>query len=249
METKKCNKCNQVKDVNSFYFVKRRNSYHGSCKICVQSSKKKITKLYKPTIFNDLEGEIWKTIPKTNNMYQASNMGRIRSLDRYIIDVNNFKSFKRGTILKAYVKKNDNNEKYYSLTICINNKKKTLNVHTLVFSAFNGFSPTINSKKTVDHKDNNKLNNNIDNLQLITSRENSSKDRKNKTSKYTGVSFRKDTNKWQAQITINKKCVKIISSKSEELCYKAYEIALKNTDNYNGNNVEFRKIIKKYLYV
>ena len=45
-------------------------------------------------------------------------------------------------------------------------------------------------KIVVDHIDNNRLNNHVSNLQLITQRENSSKDRKNGTSQYTGVVFK-----------------------------------------------------------
>jgi hypothetical protein len=42
-------------------------------------------------------------------------------------------------------------------------------------------------------------------LQLITNRENSSKDKKNGTSQYTGVSWNKSRNKWRVYININNK--------------------------------------------
>ena len=55
----------------------------------------------------------------------------------------------------------------------------------------------------VDHKDNIPSHNWLDNLQLITQRENTSKDKKNKTSKYTGVWWHKKRNKWKSAIRIS----------------------------------------------
>ena len=59
-------------------------------------------------------------------------------------------------------------------------------------------------KYIVDHIDNDKLNNNVDNLQVVSNRINSSKDRKG-SSKYTGVCWDKATNKWITKIYINGK--------------------------------------------
>jgi hypothetical protein len=54
----------------------------------------------------------------------------------------------------------------------------------------------------VDHKNNVKTDNRLENLQWMTSRGNSTKRslQKNKTSKYYGVSFRKLTKKWRSDI-------------------------------------------------
>ena len=56
-------------------------------------------------------------------------------------------------------------------------------------------------KFVVDHKNNNSLDNRLKNLQIITHRENSTKDRKRNLP--TGVSFK--GNKYQARIQINGK--------------------------------------------
>lgn len=75
---------------------------------------------------------------------------------------------------------------------------------------------------TVDHIDNNPLNNNVTNLRVITKRENSSKDRKG-ISKYTGVTFNKKSNKWRSQIWINGKNKTLGSFDDELEAHRAYQ--------------------------
>lgn len=79
-------------------------------------------------------------------------------------------------------------------------------VHKLVAEAYLGHLPC-GHNEVVDHIDNNKENNSLCNLQLITNRENLSKDkwRKSPSSKYTGVSYKKQTRKWQSHIRVNGK--------------------------------------------
>lgn len=249
METKICTKCKEIKNISDFHFLKSRNHYAWSCKKCVYSVRPSKAKSFKPTVFLDLKGEIWNNIPNTNNTYQASNLSRIRSVDRYVVDKKERKKYVRGRILKQYLVQDEDKRNYYNVCICIENKKRTTTIHSLIFSAFNGFCPTRESGMVVDHKDNNPLNNNIENLQLITHRENSTKDRKNGVSEYRGVCWRKDSEKWYSAIGINCKQIKIFQSDNEHLCGKAYKIALENIDKYNGNNVEFRKLIKEKMAI
>ena len=60
-------------------------------------------------------------------------------------------------------------------------------------------------KLVVDHIDNNPSNNNVNNLQIITHRENCSKDKRNGTSKYVGVSWSKGMKKWTVNIAFKGK--------------------------------------------
>lgn len=113
---------------------------------------------------------------------------------------------------------------YYTVSLFKFNKKTFTN-HILVAVHFlnhksNGF------KIIIDHIDNNKLNNNVSNLQLISVRENTSKDRKNKTSKYTGVSWYKITNKWKSSIRINGKVKHLGYFENELDASNAYQSAL-----------------------
>ena len=108
--------------------------------------------------------EVWKDIPDLLN-YQASNLGRIRSVEHYI--KSNFKNCKqikrKGRVLKQY------KENYCSITINENGKIKKKLVHRLVASAF---IPNPQNKPCINHKDGNKYNNNIDNLEWCTIQEN-----------------------------------------------------------------------------
>ena len=60
------------------------------------------------------------------------------------------------------------------------------------------------------------------NLQLITNKKNTSKDRKNKTSKYTGVSWHTQSNKWLAQFRENGSVKYLGTFETEEESRDAY---------------------------
>ena len=82
----------------------------------------------------------------------------------------------------------------------------------------------------VDHINSNKLDNRLENLRLISNRENLilGKSLKNKTSKYTGVSFFKRDKKWRASIMINGKINNLGFFKDEYQAHLAYQNALNN---------------------
>lgn len=97
--------------------------------------------------------ENWKDIEGFNGKYQISKSG----------DVKNTETQK---ILTPILKNN-----YYYVSLYKNSKTKSFRINRLVLLYF---SPTDNHTKNIcDHKDNNKLNNNIENLQWVTSSENS----------------------------------------------------------------------------
>lgn len=79
--------------------------------------------------------------------------------------------------------------------------KKNYRVNRIVFEAFKG---RIIPNLVIDHIDGNKLNNNIDNLRQITTRENVSIGLKSKTKYPTGVSYVKHLNKYKAEISISR---------------------------------------------
>jgi hypothetical protein len=80
----------------------------------------------------------------------------------------------------------------------------------------------------VDHIDNNKLNNKLNNLQLTTNRINSTKDRVGPTSKFIGVGFHKSTNKWRSRIQIDGKNIWLGVFVTEIEASNAYQNALKS---------------------
>ena len=89
---------------------------------------------------------------------------------------------------------------YYRLTLF----KKVYMVHRVIFMYHNGCMPEI-----IDHADNNKLNNRIENLRECTNQQNSFNARisKNNSSGIKGVSWDKSRQKWQAKCMINKKTI------------------------------------------
>ena len=103
--------------------------------------------------------EEWKPIKEYENLYEISNYGRIRSLDRKIYHYasKNKLQLKRGKIIKPI-----NNGKYYVITLSKNGKLKQYYVHKLVAQAF---ISNPNNLPEVNHKDENKLNNNVNNLE------------------------------------------------------------------------------------
>lgn len=115
-----------------------------------------------------MEEEIWKDIPNYEGLYQASNFGRIRSLDREVIQWNRFDNIKaiyKGKILSIGI----NGRGYLNCTLTKNGKSKTKLVHRLIAMTF---LDDFNKNLTVDHIDCNKFNNKIDNLRMVTLKEN-----------------------------------------------------------------------------
>ena len=160
--------------------------------------------------------EIFKDIPGYEGLYQVSNLGRVKSLSRKVC---NYRGcyFSKERILKQFIRKT-----YKMVNIRSSNRM----VHQLIAMAFLNHIPC-GHKVVVDHINHDKLNNRLENLQLITNRENCSKDVKNKTSKYTGVSWSKSRNKWVSQIKINGKTVPLGRYKCELVAYIVYQKKLK----------------------
>lgn len=144
--------------------------------------------------------EVWKDIKGYEGLYQISNLGNIKSLERYS------KHYAGGVkyINERILKLSKNRKGYLQTTLNNNGFKKTHKAHTLVAIAFLDFIPN-GMINVIDHIDNEKLNNNVNNLQIVTNRFNCSKDKKNKFSNYTGVTFKTDRNKFTAQIRVDGK--------------------------------------------
>tara|TARA_R100000951_G_C2571106_1_gene158795 strand:+ start:123 stop:629 length:507 start_codon:yes stop_codon:yes gene_type:complete len=166
--------------------------------------------------------EIWKEI-KGFEDYEASNLGRVKSLARTIYKTNGTTQTYKEKILKPGI----NDKGYLVLSLRRSGKAKTKKVHQLVAIAFLNHIPC-GHKLVVDHIDNNPLNNKLGNLQIITTRKNCSKDKRGGYSKYTGVTWDKCSKKWTARILINGKRKHLGSFKDETKAAEAYQIALNN---------------------
>lgn len=152
--------------------------------------------------------EVWKDIPGFEGLYQASNLGRVRSLDRNVFQLNRGTypcvRFLKGKILKPL----DNGNGY--LYVHLGKGKKA--IHRLVL---NTFSPNKKSNKLhVNHKDFNKYNNTLSNLEWVTCHQNNQHLLKNKK-----VNFSKGENKHNSKLT-NSDVIQIKKMLRENEWYK-----------------------------
>lgn len=99
--------------------------------------------------------EIWRDIPNYEGKYQVSNFGNIKSL--------NFHRENKSNLLKTQIDKYG----YLRVNLYKNGKMRNCQVHRLVMLAFKE-----ESNLTINHKDENKLNNKLENLEYITVKEN-----------------------------------------------------------------------------
>jgi hypothetical protein len=117
--------------------------------------------------------EIWKPIKGYENLYEVSNIGRVKRLSTTVGCGNQYVRFSRAypeTILKHRLNKHNNSEyTFYSVRLYNNGKWKDHKVHRLVLKAF---VPNPDNKPYCNHKDGNTENNRIDNLEWVTAKEN-----------------------------------------------------------------------------
>jgi hypothetical protein len=176
--------------------------------------------------------EIWEEILGYEGLYQVSNCGNVKSLSRTITK-GNITYVTKDKLLKQSI----DTVGYPYVNLSDYKKQKTFRVHQLVAIAFLNHTPNKYDGLLVDHIDGNKLNNNLNNLQLVTNRINSSKDRKNKTSKFTGVSWHKQSNKWLAQVRKNDKVEYLGVFEKEEDAAIAYLNSLQAERSYSEEEV------------
>ena len=92
--------------------------------------------------------EIWRDIKNYEGLYQVSNLGNVKSLRKNII-------LKGGLVGIGY----------YSVNLCKNKNHKSTKIHKLVAQTF---IPNPNNYPCINHKDGNKTNNCVDNLEWCT---------------------------------------------------------------------------------
>lgn len=105
--------------------------------------------------------EVWKDIKGFEGIYQVSNLGKVRSLTRKVWNYT-----KPGRILKPHFKNNG----YLQISLSDGeNVSKHIYIHRLVAQAF---IPNPNNLPQINHKDFNKQNNVVNNLEWVTTSEN-----------------------------------------------------------------------------
>lgn len=111
-----------------------------------------------------MEKEIWRDIPDYEGIYQVSNLGRIKSLDRYV------KRGKSGFFKEGQIQKLQNNGNgYLYKQLKHEGRHRNFYIHRLVLMVFIGERP---DGMVICHKDGDTTNNNLNNLRYDTPLEN-----------------------------------------------------------------------------
>lgn len=120
----------------------------------------------KPKTYEDIEGEKWVDIKEFKGVYMVSNLGRVKSLDRYI-NQGGHSRYVKGKVLSLN-KTNGKGYKVVSLQNGTDLKPKNYYIHILVAKHFiyNKYN-----KSTVNHIDGDKNNNCVENLEWATQSE------------------------------------------------------------------------------
>lgn len=124
-----------------------------------QSNAQTLINFYTEEVGYNLEnlfGETWKVVENTNGIYEISNLGRLKT--------HNWRNTGKTRIMKPSPYKG-----YYRTMIIINGKPKTQNLHALVAKVFIGTRPY---NKQINHKDFNRWNNRVENLEYVSPAEN-----------------------------------------------------------------------------
>jgi hypothetical protein len=152
--------------------------------------------------------EEWRNVVGHEKLYKVSDLGRVKSF-----------RFNKETILRGW----KDTYGYRTITFRENKVLKPRTVHRMMAESFLNHIPNGTNEIVVDHKNNISTDNRLGNLQLITNRENSSKDRENKSSDFIGVTWNKKVEKWKSQISIDKKRMGLGYFTNEIDAVKAYQ--------------------------
>lgn len=111
-----------------------------------------------------METEIWKEIPRYNGAYLISNFGNMKSTERYC-----YHGDKPWLVKERLLSKVVGHTGYIEYQVTYNKKHRSEKAHRLVAEAF---IPNPENKPHINHKDGNKQNNHVENLEWCTEKEN-----------------------------------------------------------------------------
>lgn len=112
-----------------------------------------------------MDNEIWKDVVNYEGTYMISNLGRIKSLSRMVMYPDGHLQQCKGKMMRPYI----STWGYLSVRLSKNGKQVHRHIHDLVAEAF---IPNPNHLSEVNHKDLDKTNNRVDNLEWCTHKEN-----------------------------------------------------------------------------
>ena len=112
--------------------------------------------------------ESWKDIKDFEGLYQVSNRGKVKRIKSIIVDISQG-GVRTREIPERLLKQSFAGCGYCSVMLSKNGKVRRFNVHRLVAEAF---IPNPSNLPEINHKDENKTNNCVDNLEWCTSKYN-----------------------------------------------------------------------------
>lgn len=117
--------------------------------------------------------EIWLPIEGYENLYEVSNLGRVRRLESVVTNKNGVKLKVPGKLLKP----GTNTCGYLLVNLCKNGIRRNFLIHRLVSQAF---LPNPDKKPQVNHLSEDKQNNSVENLEWCSAKENTNYGTRNK---------------------------------------------------------------------
>lgn len=147
-----------------------------------------------------VENERWKPVNESGfeNTYEVSNLGRVRSKDRGI-KVAGHMTFRRGKVLQPCVNKNNG---YLYVVLSYKGVQKDFTVHSLVANAW---LPRVKGLDFINHKNENKIDNRVCNLERCTASYNI---------RYRGLSKRQAETRYEHGFT---KRVRVRDARTQEV--------------------------------
>lgn len=132
--------------------------------------------------------EIWVPIPGYEGAYEVSNKGRVRSLDRLVVDMGG----KRERLFKGTIMRLQNDKDGYKFVhLHLHGvEKRNIKIHRLVAKCF---IPNPKNLPYINHKDFDRSNNKVSNLEWCTAQQNTVYSRKvGRIRNWTAGKFGKD---------------------------------------------------------
>ena len=170
------------------------------------------------------EKEIWKDVPNYENYYKISNRGNLVSLDRVVIYKRGGKRLFKGQKINASMCNG-----YRTTSLSKNGVQRTFKIAQIVAMAFLNHKPDGYSL-IIDHINGVRDDDRVENLQIVTCRENSSTCFRSNdgsfTSEHIGVYWYKATSKWMAQLRHDRKRINLGYFENEIDASNAYQKAL-----------------------
>ena len=138
-----------------------------------------------------------------------------------------------------------NNKKNHNGGYCqVNFNGRMIKYHVIIWILSTG--KDIPEGMDIDHINGNKIDNRIENLRLVTRRQNQQNRKTHRAGRLVGATYNKGHNDWRSQIEIDKNKISLGCYKTEQEAHEAYKIACEYITNFVYNE-SFRVLIKKEM--